>query len=164
MKLFLVSRVTNTAINSISVTDDNKQSKREIYENAGYIVVESESAEIGWIYENNNLVPPKEEEINYSQVKHITKLAFRNRFTLEEKIAVEFAALDNPTASIEDRQKSATVRSYLKDLDSATYVDLDREDLKNSLQSLETLGLITAGRANEILTAKVNFNEIYTSK
>ena len=37
----------------------------------------------------------------------ITRLAFRNRFTQAEKVALELAALDNPAASTAQRQHNA---------------------------------------------------------
>ena len=87
--------------------------------------------------------------------RHITKLAFRNRFTRAEKVTLEMAALDNPAASLAQRQQSAALRADLKDPEGAPFIDLDRADLRAGVQALEASGLIAAGRALQILDAPV---------
>lgn len=92
----------------------------------------------------------------------ITVLALRNRFTKAEKIRLEMAAIDDPTAVIETRQQSAGLRANMKDLDAARYVDLDRSDTRSEVQGLETAGLLDyAGRALEILDAEIQPHERY---
>lgn len=81
----------------------------------------------------------------------ITRLAFRNRFTTAEKVALELAALDNPSATMAQRQQSAALRAHLKDLDAASWVDLTRPETVAAMQMLETGGLIGEGRAAAIL-------------
>lgn len=81
----------------------------------------------------------------------ITRLAFRNRFTTAEKVALELAALDNPSATMAQRQQSAALRAHLKDLDAASWVDLTRPETAAALQMLEASGLIDEGRAAAIL-------------
>jgi len=88
-------------------------------------------------------------------VRHITTLAFRNRFTRAEKVTLEMAALDNPAAAMAQRQQAAALRADLKDQESATFIDLDRADLRAGVQALEAAGLIAAGRALQILDAPV---------
>lgn len=82
----------------------------------------------------------------------ITVLAFRNRFTQAEKIAIELASLDNPSASMQQRQLAASLRVMAADIAVATYVDLARQDTIQGVTALETYGIIGAGRANTILT------------
>ena len=89
----------------------------------------------------------------------ITRLAFRNRFTQAEKVTLELAALDNPAASTAQRQQAAALRSYLKDLDAATFVDLERPDTVAGVQSLGAAGLLAEGRAAVILTAPIEAHE-----
>lgn len=81
----------------------------------------------------------------------ITRFAFRNRFTSAEKVAVEMACLDNPSETQEQRQQSAMLRSMQKDVEAATYIDLKNQDTRNGVQAMETAGLLTAGRATQIL-------------
>lgn len=87
--------------------------------------------------------------------QHITKLAFRNRFTLAEKAALEFAALDNPGGSQSERMQAARLRVYLADVVAATYVDLAWSDTRAGVMQLEDLGLLAEGRALEILDAPI---------
>jgi len=93
--------------------------------------------------------PPKQ------QRRHVTRLAFRNRFTAAEKVAIELAALD----SEETRVQAATIRAYMKDVDAATFIDLDRADTRAGVQLLEAVGLLAAGRAAEVLDAPVQPEE-----
>lgn len=94
--------------------------------------------------------------------RRITKLAFRNRFTKAEKAGIEFAALDDPTAPISQRQQAAALRADLKDQEQATFIDLDDEDTRTGVLTLEAVGLIAAGRAVEILDTPVQDKELLT--
>lgn len=87
--------------------------------------------------------------------RHITKLAFRNRFLQVEKIGLELAALDNPAGTSPERTQAAALRTYLKDLEVATYVDLARPDTRAGVQFLEAAGLLAAGRAAVILDTPI---------
>lgn len=71
----------------------------------------------------------------------ITKLAFRQRFTFAERVAIETAA-----------ETDASVRVMLKDQEAATFIDLSRQDTIDGVNALASGGLITAQRASEILT------------
>ena len=94
--------------------------------------------------------------------RRISKLAFRNRFTKVEKAGIEFAALDDPTAPIAQRQQAAALRADLKDQEQATFINLDDEDTRTGVLTLEAVGLIAAGRAVEILDAPVQDKERFT--
>ena len=94
--------------------------------------------------------------------RRITKLAFRNRFTKAEKAGIEFAALDDPTAPIAQRQQAAALRADLKDQEQATFIDLDDEDTRTGVLTLEAVGLIAAGRAVEILDTPVQDKDRFT--
>lgn len=95
--------------------------------------------------------------------RHLTVLAFRNRFTRAEKVRIELAALDDPAAPTEQRARSATVRVGQADLAAATYVDVDRVDTRTDVQEFETMGLLdAAGRALAILDDPIQAHERYT--
>lgn len=81
----------------------------------------------------------------------ITKLAFRNRFTQAEKVGIEIASLDNPSAPMLQRAQAAALRAAQADQRDATYIDLDRADTRAGVEQLEVAGLIAAGRAAQIL-------------
>lgn len=89
----------------------------------------------------------------------ITRLAFRNRFTQTEKVMLELAALDDPTAPMPQRQQAAAVRVHLADVAASTFVDLARTDTRAGVQSLEAAGLLAPGRALQILDAPVQAHE-----
>ena len=89
----------------------------------------------------------------------ITKLAFRNRFTGPEKIAIEFAGLDDPSATMAKRLQSAALRANQSDLNAATFIDLQRPDTRAGVQMLEAAGLLAEGRALEILDAAIASEE-----
>lgn len=80
------------------------------------------------------------EEPESAPVRRITKLAFRNRFTDLEKLALYTAA-----------ESSVQLRVYLDDLAAAEFVDLDYGATVAGVQALEVAGIIGAGRAAEIL-------------
>jgi hypothetical protein len=83
--------------------------------------------------------------------RHCTKLAFRNRFTQAEKVALELAGLDVPLGTPTQRQQAAAVRASQADVQSASYIDLDRQDTRNGVLGLEAAGLLAVGRALEVL-------------
>lgn len=80
----------------------------------------------------------------------ITKLAFRNRFTFAEKVAVETAAESDPV-----------VRVLLKDQEAATFIDLSRQDTIDGVQLLVSKSLLTQVRADEILSLTIANSEQY---
>ena len=89
----------------------------------------------------------------------VTRLAFRNRFTQAEKVALELAALDDPTAPMPQRQLSAAIRANMADTAAAAFIDLGNPDARAGVQMLEAGGLLAAGRALEILDAPVQPEE-----
>lgn len=94
--------------------------------------------------------------------RHMTVLAFRNRFTKTEKVRVELAAIDDPGADLAMRERAATVRVGQADLAAATYVDVDRADTREDVQAFEAMGLLDApGRALAILDDEIQPHERY---
>ena len=91
----------------------------------------------------------------------LTKLAFRNRFTQAEKVMLEIASLDNPAATMPQRQQAAALRANLADIASAYYIDLTRPDTRDGVLALESAGLLATGRALEILDSPVVDSERY---
>lgn len=82
----------------------------------------------------------------------LTKLEFRNRFTLQEKAAIDIASLDNPQASMEQRLIAASLRAMLADQAMAEFIDLSDETTITGVQYLAQVGLLTEKRAQEVLT------------
>lgn len=92
---------------------------------------------------------------------HVTRLAFRNRFTQAEKVMLEIASLDNPAGTLAQRQQAAALRVYLADVATSSFVDLSRPDTRNGVLQLESRGLLAAGRALQILDDPILVTEAY---
>lgn len=131
----------------------------------GFPGVQCHAAGIGDIYEeivwDTETIIPKEALdawiLANPQItdKKITVLAFRNRFTQEEKITIELAAIDNPAATMNDRIQSAGLRVAMTDLATAIFIDLADPRTAGIVTTLEQSGIIGAGRADEILNASI---------
>ena len=93
----------------------------------------------------------------------VTRLAFRNRFTQPEKVMLELAALDDPTAAMTQRQQAAAVRVYLAGVAASSFIDLADPGTRAGVQALEAGGLLAAGRALAILDAPVEAHERLTA-
>lgn len=106
-------------------------------------------------------VPQAPAQESYTGSWLITPFAFRARFTHEEKVAVEIAALDDPAAPMQSRAQAAALRASQADLAAATYIDLQRPDVRAAVQQLEAAGLIGAGRAAVILDTPPAKQELY---
>jgi hypothetical protein len=78
------------------------------------------------------------------QARHITQLAFLNRFTDAEAIAIDLASQGSTV-------QAAAMRRYQAKVNAATYIDLDRQDTRDGVIALEALGLLGTGRALVIL-------------
>lgn len=98
-------------------------------------------------------VPPAEvvEETTVQSVdpvlkpqQKITKLAFLNRFTDAEAIALDLA-------SIGATQDAAAIRRYVSKVNAANFIDLQDQQTRNGILSLISAGLLTQARATEIL-------------
>jgi hypothetical protein len=74
----------------------------------------------------------------------ITRLAFLNRFTDAEAIALDLASIGTTI-------EAASIRRYMQKVNAATFIDLTRDDTIAGVRQLETVGLIGAGRADHIL-------------
>ena len=95
------------------------------------------------------------------EVRYITKLAFRNRFTMKEKVAIELAGNINPNDPAQKQQLAATVCASNADVAASAYIDLDRPDTRDGVKLMEDFGLLAAGRAAEILDNPVQDFERY---
>lgn len=86
-----------------------------------------------WVPNLLNFVPLPEARV-------LTRRAYLGLFSQEERVAIRVAAKNFP--ALED---------YLELLSIAEYVDLDDPDVAAGLAALEAAGLISPGRAAEIL-------------
>lgn len=86
-------------------------------------------------------------------LRHITQLAFLNRFTDAEAIALDLASIG---ATVE----AASMRRYLAKVQAAKWIDLDMSDTRAGVQALEAFGLLAQGRAAQILEAPIQAGEL----
>ena len=106
--------------------------------------------QVGWIFDGKNLNPAPQNPALPNMI--ITRLAFRDRFTESEKIAL-YTAAQTP--------QGMPIQIYLDDLAAATYIDLSRADTIYGVNALAVMGIITAARANQILTTLPTDYELY---
>lgn len=117
-----------------------------------YVVQQRESGEVVYAYTAD--APTEFVEYPFAQFNHIlqkpeppapaertiTKVAYLRRFTGDERVGIRTAAKTN--AALED---------YLHLMDRADEINLDDPDTIAAVQMLESVGLIAAGRAVEVL-------------
>lgn len=107
--------------------------------------------QVGWVLQGSVLVDPTG---SAQPSKIMSRLKFSQRFTREEKTAIEIYAWQSTTAA-------AALRSALRDQMVAQYIDLSLPETVEGLMSLVGLGLITAERASIILNTPVSEAEKY---
>lgn len=110
----------------------------------------------GWTWDGVNLNPPVPRNLG----KLISRIAFRNRLTDDEKINIELAALDIPNGQPAARRKQAKLRVLKEDVLSASKIDLSDARFIAAVNEMESEGLLGSGRAQAILTAPVREDEL----
>jgi len=114
---------------------------------------------IGWQYDDDAgfTAPesPESEPEPVPQNRIITNYAFDMRFTLEERVAIEMAGMDDPTATMEQRAMAAALRVSQERAKKAQFTDLDNPVVIASVQQMEAGELLAQGRAAEILDTPV---------
>jgi len=85
----------------------------------------------------------------------ITNYAFDMRFSLDERVAIEMAGLDDPAASMDARAQAAALRVSQERAKKAQFTDLDNPIVRASVEQMEAGGLLAPGRAAEILDTPV---------
>lgn len=103
--------------------------------------------DVGWTYDGAKLNPPADFVISDMR---ITKLGFRQRFTLSEMTTIYNALSTNTMLKI-----------LMDNLSIATFVDLARSDTIQGVYYIASQGLITMERATQILTTPPSASEHY---
>lgn len=124
-----------------------------------------EQVETGWIRADDGTwgapATATPEPTNPEPVpRHVSVLAFRQRFTAEEKTAIDLASLDDPQASLDQRAQAANLRVYQQDLQAAGFVDLDSSEIRDAVLLMESMGLLDTGRAAQILDTPPSDDEL----
>lgn len=91
----------------------------------------------------------------------ITKLAFLNRFQDAEWVAFDLLAIDTPSGPPAQRQQQSALRLFMKKVELASFIDLQRADTRAGVQALEAIGVLAAGRAAVILDTAPTDEELY---
>jgi hypothetical protein len=91
----------------------------------------------------------------------ITKIAFRDRFTSTEKEDLQMAAVINPSDTAQQKRQASKIQVWLEDIRSSDYIDLTNTRVINGVNAMETVGIIGAGRAAEILSLEIREEERY---
>lgn len=128
----------------------------ELPENVECSVIEELSVAPAWQPE-----PPAPPSVPSAAARRMTRFAFRQRFTPQEKVAIEIASMDNPSLPIEARAQSALLRVLLTDMHTATFIDVMRQETRVGVMQLELAQLIGHGRAAQILDTFVTDEEAY---
>ena len=114
---------------------------------------------IGWAYDGQAFTappaPPPEPET--PRPRHITRLAFMQRITMSEHVAIELASIHDPAQEkfAPDNVQAATLRKMLQLVNAANWIDLDRPDTRSMVMQLEQFGLLAPGRALQILDGEI---------
>lgn len=90
-------------------------------------------------------VPPPEPEPEPAPDMRITRLAFLNRFLMEERISIRTAASSDPV-----------VADFLSLVDAASWIDLGRTDTQQGIGLLVAKNMLSQSRGDEILTTPIN--------
>lgn len=153
MKYALVKN--NKVVNLIEATPEYAaqiQHEWQHVQSVDSLFAQGINIEIGWDCINGVIIhpgvtPPKTDT-------KITRLAFLSRFTDEEAIAIDLA-------SIGATVQAAAMRRYMAKVNAAMFIDLSREDTRVGVLALEAAGLISNGRALQILDTPPTADEVY---
>lgn len=115
-------------------------------------------------HDHTEAPPPPAPPPPPAEDRRVTLLAFRNRFSQAEKVSLEIAALDVPTAPMAQRALAAGLRASMKDQEVALWIDLTRPETRVGVQQLEGAGLIAPGRAAAILDGPITEIERYRER
>ena len=99
--------------------------------------IQNDTAGIGWTYENGVFSAPV---VVSAPVRVLTKLQYMNRFK-----DAELAAIYTSAKSV------VAVEIWLEKFKLATEINLDDDATVSGLQAMKDAGLLTVGRASEIL-------------
>ena len=98
-------------------------------------VVDANPPQPIWALPDNPIVNPPSSTI-------VSRLSFRNKFTMQEKAAIYNEANTN-----------VLVKIWLDDLANSEYVDINSSNTIDGVNNLYQLGLLTQPRVEEILNA-----------
>lgn len=135
------------------------------YNNDGVYTFDAAAKMVRVVYTIRDWTP---EEIRAFQLSHprvISLRALRFRFTDEERAALDLAMQDKPDATAQERHDAALARALNDSVFSERYgaynVNMNLPGFQSAVQKMEEVGLIAAGRANEIIWTDPSSNDAY---
>lgn len=144
----LCALLKNGIVVEIADITEESNINYSLYSNVIEIENLNPQPKIGWSFDGRELIPPHGEVTQTSMT--ITKLAYRQRFTTQELVAIYVAKESNPVLNV-----------LLDNLSTATFIDLSRSDTYSGTMYLVQQNLLTLARAQEILTKLPTKEEIY---
>ena len=111
---------------------------------------------VGWTYDGSKFIKPEAPEVPVVEPEPtfiITRLAFLSRFTDAEAIAIDLASIGTTV-------EAAAIRRYLNVLNAANFIDLKDPKTAAGVQALESIGILSEGRATVILDTPAAQSEI----
>jgi hypothetical protein len=115
--------------------------------------------QIDWAFDGLNF--------NYGQLSAVpsvklTKIAFRRRFTLQEKGTIISFGLNNiSNANPTIASYAAMVMATLDDQRDAKAIDIAGTDAISGIGNLVSIGLLSSERASQILNTPPTYDELY---
>lgn len=145
----LCALVSNGIVVEIKeVTLEEIQEISNLYSNIVDITNSNPCPQVGWSFNGAILIPPTGTTAQVSM--KITKLALRQRLTVQELMALQTAS-----------QTSVFLQVLKDNLSVSTFIDLSRSDTVAGIGALVSMGILTAERANTILTTPPSVIEIF---
>lgn len=124
------------------------------YSNVIDITNDNPTPVVGWVFNGSQILPPAG-SAPVAATRRITKLGLRNRFTINEKMAIQ--VLMNTTSN----PYSFALQAWVSDFNVSTYIDLNRPETIAGIGFLEQITIIGVGRANQILNNNITEEERY---
>ena len=132
----------------VEMSEEEIEAALPSYQQAVDVTNENPTPGVGWGFNGRSFDPPVGVTGKKSMI--ITKLAYRQRFTTGEMVAIYVAKDTNPV-----------LRLLIDNLSVASFIDLERADTYTGTMYLYSQGLLTLARAQEILTTTPTAIEIY---
>jgi hypothetical protein len=112
---------------------------------------------IAWIDMGNS---PKTVYEAVIETAIVTKLAFRNRFSIEEKVKIELLTENAPDDTQELKTLRAGLKVFMEDMSQAEFIDLKSEGVQMAIGLMVKYEVITSERGEVILTSPILPHEI----
>lgn len=120
---------------------------------------------IGWSYDGTTFTPPAAPPAPEPEPpkRWISVLAFWQRLMPGERVDIDLLSIHNAALAIDDpaNVRAAQLRDLRQQLNSATYIDLDRQDTRDGVAALPVLASLAAERVSVILDAPIQPHEVY---